>query len=135
MIDICEEFSDIAFQNPNCPRMITRNLASLIAEAVYRTVRTFDAPTRVRIKNKLWIEVWIQNPVNGVMQKPVPDGGLVNIARFRIVDPERFIRPVLVSLIKDLAVQSEDIISQMKRKSFDVFATALISKKFAPRGE
>ncbi len=61
------------------------------------------------------------------MQKPVPNGGLMNVARFRIVDPERLIRSVLVSLIKELAVQGEDIISQMKRKSFDVFASTLIS--------
>lgn len=59
VVDIGEEFSDIAFQDPDCPRMITRNLSSLIAEAVYRAVRAFDAPTRVRIKNKLGIEVRI----------------------------------------------------------------------------
>mgnify|MGYP001594871820 FL=1 len=59
MIDVGEEFSDIAFQNPNRPRMIARNLASLIAEAVYRAVRAFDTPTRIRIKDKLGIEVRI----------------------------------------------------------------------------
>ena len=69
------------------------------------------------------------------MQKPIPNARFVNIARLRIIDPESLIRSVLVSLIKELAVQSENIISQMKRKTFDVFATALISKRFAPRGE
>ena len=69
------------------------------------------------------------------MQKPVPNGGLVNVTRFGIVDPECFIRPVLIGFVEKLAVQSENIISQMKRKTFDVFATALISKRFAPRGE
>ena len=69
------------------------------------------------------------------MQKPVPNGGLVNVTRFGIVDPECFIRPMLIGFVEKLAVQSENIISQMKRKTFDVFATALISKKFAPRGE
>ena len=42
---------------------------------------------------------------------------------------------VLISFIKELAVQGEDIVGQMKRKSFDVFAATLISEKFAPRGE
>ena len=59
VVDIREKFSDIAFQDPDCPRMITRNLSSVVTEAVYRTVRAFDAPTRVRIKNKLGIEVRI----------------------------------------------------------------------------
>ncbi len=61
------------------------------------------------------------------MQKPVPNGGLVNVTRFRIVDPESLIRSVLVGLVKKLAVQGEDIIGQMKRKSFNIFTTALIS--------
>ena len=68
MIDVGEEFSDIAFKNPDRPRMILRNFASLIAEAIYRSVRAFDAPTRVRIENELGIEVRIQNPIYGVMQ-------------------------------------------------------------------
>ncbi len=59
MIDVGEEFSDIAFKNPDCPRMILRNFAGLIAEAIYRSVRAFDAPTRVRIENELGIEVRI----------------------------------------------------------------------------
>ena len=59
MIDVCEEFSDIALQNPDCPRVIPRNFAGVVAEAIYRTVRAFDAPTRVRIENKLGIEVRI----------------------------------------------------------------------------
>ena len=61
------------------------------------------------------------------MQKPVADGRFVNIARFRIVDPKCLIRSVLVGLVKKLAVQGEDIIGQMKRKSFNIFTTALIS--------
>ena len=88
MVDIREEFSDIAFKNPDRPRVILRNFASLIAEAIYRSVRAFDAPTRVRIENKFWIEVRIQNPIDGVMQKPISDGSLVNVARFGIIDPE-----------------------------------------------
>ena len=68
MIDVGEEFSDIAFKNPDRLRVILRNFASLIAEAIYRSVRAFDAPTRVRIENELGIEVRIQNPIYGVMQ-------------------------------------------------------------------
>jgi len=88
MIDIGEEFSDVTFQNPDRSSVIPRNFASVVAEAIYRPVRAFDAPTRVRIENKFWIEVRIQNPIDGVMQKPISDGSLVNVARFGIIDPE-----------------------------------------------
>lgn len=59
MIDIGEEFSDVAFQNPDCARVIPRNFASGVAETIYCPVCAFGAPTRVRIKNKLGIEVRI----------------------------------------------------------------------------
>jgi len=114
VVDIREEFFDIAFQDPDCPRMITRNLTSLIAEAIYRTVRAFDAPTRVRVENKFGVEVRIQYPVYGVMQKPVPNARFMNVTRFRIVDPECLIRSVLVGLVEKLAVQGENIVGQMK---------------------
>lgn len=70
-----------------------------------------------------------------MMQKPVPNGGLVNVARFGIVDPECLIRPVLISFIGEFAMQRQNIVGQMKRKSFDVLAAALIAKKFSPCGE
>lgn len=61
------------------------------------------------------------------MQKPVPDSRLVNVTRFGIVDPERFIMPVLISFVGEFPMQCEDVVGQMKRKLFDVFAAALIS--------
>ena len=61
------------------------------------------------------------------MQKPIPNGRFVNVTRFRIVDPESFIMSVLVCLVEKLAVQSEDVIGQVKRESLYVFAAALIS--------
>jgi len=135
MIDVCEEFSDIALQNPDCPRVIPRNFAGVVAEAIYRSVRAFDAPTRVRIENELGIEVRIQNPIYGVVQQPVPNGRFVNVARFGIIDPERLIGPVTVRLIEKVAMQRENMVGQVKRISLDVFAAALVTKKFTPRSE
>ena len=59
MIDVCKEFSDIAFQNPDRPRVILRNLARVVAKAVYGSMCAFDASAGVRVENKLGIEVWI----------------------------------------------------------------------------
>ena len=69
------------------------------------------------------------------MQKPVPNARFVNVARLRVVYPERLIRSVSVCLVRELAVQSEYIIGQMKRKSLNVFAAALVFQKFLPRRE
>jgi len=59
MIDIGEEFSDVTFQNPDRSGVIPRNFASVVAEAIYGAMCAFDASTRVRIEDKLGIEVRI----------------------------------------------------------------------------
>jgi hypothetical protein len=135
VIDVGEEFSDVAFQNPDRVRVVLRDFESLVAETIYGSVCAFDASTRVRVKNKFWIEVRIQDSVNGVMQKPIPDGRFVNVARFWIIDPERLIGPVTVRLIEKVAMQRENMVGQVKRISLDVFAAALVTKKFTPRSE
>lgn len=59
MIDIGEEFSDITFQDPNRPRVVARNLARVVAKAVYGSMCAFDASAGVRVENKLGIKVRI----------------------------------------------------------------------------
>lgn len=59
MIDVGKKFSDVAFQNPNRSRVIPRYFVGIVTEAIYGSMRAFGVPTRVRIKNKLGIEVWI----------------------------------------------------------------------------
>ena len=59
MVDVGEELSDVAFQNPDRPRVIPRNFSSDVAEAIYGSMRAFDAPTRVRVENEFGIEVGI----------------------------------------------------------------------------
>ncbi len=112
--------------------MIARNLESIVAEAVYSSMRAFYESARIRIEDELRIKVRIQNAVDGMVQKPVAHACFVNIARFRIIDTERFIRPVLISFIDKLLMQCPNIVGQMKRKSFDVFTAALVTKEFTP---
>ena len=94
-----EKFSDITFQNPNCAGMIVRNLPRIFAEAIYRPVCAFDAATRIGIEDKLGIKIRIQNSVDGMMQKPIPDGGLVNIPRFGVVDAKRRIGSMTIGFV------------------------------------
>ena len=69
------------------------------------------------------------------MQQPVLNARFVNIARLRVIDPERLIGTVLIGFVSKFAVQGEDIVDQMNRKSFDVLSATLIAEKFTPRGE
>ena len=98
-------------------------------------MRTFAATTGKGIENEFRIEVRIQNPIDGVMQQPVPNGGLVNVARLRVVYSERLIRPMSVCIVHELAMQCKNIVGQMEQKTLDVLAFALIPEEFSPSGE
>ncbi len=68
-------------------------------------MHAFVSSAGERVENKFAVEIWIQNPINGVMQKPVADAGLVNIARLWVVDFEGVIRPVPIDFISKFLME------------------------------
>ena len=54
--------------------------------------------------DKLAVKKWIYNPTKRVVHKPVTHKGLVDIARFWIVQLERLVATVLICLLFELLV-------------------------------
>jgi hypothetical protein len=71
--------------------------------------------------NKLTIKIWIQNAVNGVMDKPVAHAGLMDIPWLGIVYFEMLIRPVPICFFRKLAMKRENIIHKIDREVGDIF--------------
>ena len=133
MINIREKFPDVAFQNPAGARVVSTNLIRERAKSVDRSVRPFIISARIRISDKCLFKKWIKNSVNRVMQQPVANARFVNIPRFGIVDLERLITAVLVSIIGKIAVKQKNIIHQIERKFLHIFPASLPALKFLPR--
>ena len=104
MVDIGKELPDVAFQNPYCAGIVPRNRASIIAEAIYRSMGALSASARVRIKYKFSIKIWIENPIHCMVYKPVTDASLVDIPWLRIINSKRFIWSVLVCAVRKLSM-------------------------------
>lgn len=132
MIYVGEEFSYVAFQNPRCARVVARNGACVIAKAVERAVRSFGATAGIRIEYEFWVEIRIQDAINGMVEQSVAHGRFVDVARFGIVDPERRITAVPVGLVGQFAIKRENVVHESGRKLLDIFAAALVFQKFAP---
>ena len=49
-------------------------------------MRAFIKPARIGIKNKFRIEIWVQNSVNRVVDKPIADACFMDVARFGIAN-------------------------------------------------
>lgn len=132
MIDISEEFSDIAFQNPYGARMILGNFPRIVAEPIKSAVRAFPAAAGIGVENKFPIEIRIQDSVNSVMKEPISHGCFMYIVRLRVIDAERCVSAVAVSFFGKVATKGNNIIGKPNGEFFDVFAAALASEEFAP---
>jgi hypothetical protein len=84
-----------------------------MSETIYRFVRTFADPTRIRIENEFSVKKRMQNPVNRMVNKPVAHASLVNISRFRIIYFESLIRFMPISFVHQFAMQNKNIIQQI----------------------
>ena len=59
MMDICEELSDITFQNPNSPCVVPGNSSSVLSELIYCTMYTLIKPAGIRIENEFAVKIGI----------------------------------------------------------------------------
>ncbi len=66
------------------------------------------------------------------MEQPVAHRGLVDIARFRILDPERRISSVPINFFREVMVKGENVIHKLQRKRLYVTAAALTLSELAP---
>lgn len=99
VVDTCEEFLDVAFEDIACSRVILRDLPSEVREAIKRPMRAFVFSARIGIKNKARIKVPIQLFVNQMMQHSVAHDRFVYIARFRIGNIKRRVSGVFIGSV------------------------------------
>ena len=132
MIYIREEFSDITFEYPACPRVVFADFARKFPKSVYCLMCSFCGSARKRVGNKSPIEKWIQDPINRMMQKPVADCRFMDIPWFRIAYPESLIASVVIGMIEKIIVERKDITHQLHREFLHVFPVFLSNFKFSP---
>ena len=68
MSDVCEKFSDVAFEHPYRPSVVLGNLADEFSESAESAMRPFPVLAGVRVGNKSLCEKRRQLPVQSVMQ-------------------------------------------------------------------
>jgi hypothetical protein len=132
MINAGEKFLNIAFQNPALLGIIFGNFPAKITKAIYCFVRSFANSAGIGVKNEFPVKIWIQNPINGVMNQPVANAGFMNISRLRIINFERLITAVPISLIYQFLMERENIIRKMQRKFSHILSFPFSAQKFLP---
>ena len=84
MINGSEELLDVAFQYPALLGVILGDFACEIFESLHSFVRTLVQTAGIRVGNKLFIKVGIENSIDRMMQEPVSDRSFVDISRLGV---------------------------------------------------
>src|SRR3989344_2789671 len=135
MVYACKKLSDITLQNPSGSRVIARDFSAVLPEPIHSAMRALAAPARIRIKNEFPVKIRAQNPVEHVMNKPIPNTRLVNVARLWIVYLKCQIRPVPIGLFRKLPMKCKNVVHKVNGKLGDVFAFSLAVEEFSPSGK
>lgn len=135
MIDICEKLFDVAFEHPYCPNIVFRNDTDEFSEPAESAVRAFSVLARIRVRYKCFLEKWRQFSMQCVMQKPVPNAGFMNIARFRIGDFEMLICRMRIFFRGKFAMERNNIRHEVSLVLLHIFTHSLSACEFFPRLE
>ena len=132
MVNVREEFTDVAFQDPTGAGVVMPRFVCEGAKSVQGLVGALAFPAGEGIGNKLAVEIRIEDAVDGVVEEAVADGGLADVAGFRVGNPKGLIASVAVGMMKKLATEKEYIISEVKRELLNIGLAALPAQEFLP---
>ena len=88
--------------------------------------------TRIRIKNKFFIKIRIQDSIQRMVHQPVTNRCLMNISWFWVVYFKCAISTVLIRLFRKFFVKRKNIVLKRKRKLTNIFSFSFATKKFLP---
>jgi hypothetical protein len=73
-------------------------------------------PAGVGVMDEPAVKIWIQFPVECVVEEPVTHRGFVDVAGFWVADSEMPVTTVLVRLVLQILMQTSDLIYQVRLK-------------------
>lgn len=135
VVDGVEKFPHIQLQNPHCPGMISRQFKPEVLQSFDRPMSAFIFSRRPRIKNKDFIPFRLNDPVDGMMEQPVANRCLMNMAAFRIANIKRDITTMLVVSVFQILMQFKNVIFEVYLKFVHIFFVGFLFFKFRPSVE
>lgn len=135
VINRVEKLSDIEFQDPECPGMISRQLKPEVLQSFDRSMSAFVFSRRPRIKNKDFIPFRLNDPVDGMMEQPVANRCLMNMAAFRIANIKRDIATMLVVSVFQILMQFKNVIFEIYLEFGHIFFVGFLFFEFRPSVE
>lgn len=135
VVDGVEKFPHIQLQNPQRPGMISRQLKPEGLQSFDRSMNAFVFSRRPRIKNKDFIPFRLNDPVDGMMEQPIANRCLMNMAAFRIANIKRDIATMLVVSVFQILMQFKNVIFEIYLEFGHIFFVGFLFFEFRPSVE
>lgn len=135
MIYGIEKFSYVQFQNPQSAGVIMRQTQSQILQSSHRRMRALCFSGRPRVENKCFIPYRFNDPVDGMMEKPIANRGLMDMAAFRIVNEKGEITAVFVGPVFEIVMQRKNVVFEINLEFRHVVFVGLFLLEFRPSVE
>ncbi len=100
MGNIVEKFSDITLENADRITVIFANLSGKSLQSFHSPMNAFIKTTRIRVVDEVAVEQMVKNPKQSLMNHPIADRGLVDVAQFGVADEKGLIRTRTISLVE-----------------------------------
>jgi len=135
MVDGVEKFPHIQLQNPQRPSVISGEPKTEVLKSFNRSMDAFVFSRRPRIKNKDFIPFRLNYPVDGMMEQPVANQCLMNMAAFRIANVKRDIATMLVVSVFQILMQFKNVIFEIYLEFSHIFFVGFLFFEFRPSVE
>ena len=133
MVDVIEEFSDIAFEGITDPRAIPAFFLKHLRKHIYSSMTPFAYTAGEGCCNKCRLENRIEHAEYGMVQNPVSYYGFVNVPTLRISDEESCVWPMLVCAALQFLIQLEDVRLKVSLEFHHIRAGPFTMFQFFPR--
>lgn len=130
-----KKLSHVQLKYPQHSSMISRQLKSQFLQPLDRSVSPFVFSRRPRIKDEDFVPFWLNDPVDGMMEQPVANRCLMNMAAFRIANIKRDIATMLVVSVFQIIMQLKNVVFETYLEFSHVFFIVLVFLEFRPSVE
>ena len=125
LVHRCKELANIALQDPARAGIVLAYLISKAPETLHRLVRPLPHSAGIRIGNKDGVKEGVELAIEGMVEEAVANGGLMDVAWFRVGDLESMVAAMSVDLAREIALEVEDIVREPILKCLYVWLFAL----------
>lgn len=105
MINTGKKLLYVTFENPAGSGVVLTDLKGKLPETVNSLVHAFVITAGERVGDERFVEKWVKNAVNSMVEEAVTNRGFVDMTAFGVGDEEAVVGRVVVSTVGEVGME------------------------------